>query len=192
VFVKGLRSLRSAFPRLKIVLEHVSSAAGLDAVLEDGPLTGATLTVHHLLYTLDDMVGGRLDPHLFCKPLLKRPEDRKRLVEAALSGNPKFFFGSDSAPHARENKEAALCSACCYTMPVSLSLLLELCESHGALDRLEAFVSRLGARFYGLEPNGGTVTFVKKPWTVADQYHGVVPLRAGTAVAWSPGPSQGD
>lgn len=184
-FVKGLKALRTAFPRLRIVLEHVSSAAGLDAVLDDGPLTAATLTVHHLLYTLDDMVGGKLDPHLFCKPLLKRPEDRQRLVDAALSGNPKFFFGSDSAPHTRENKEAALCSAGCYTMPVSLSLLLGLFEERGALPRLEPFVSHFGAEFYGLTHNQGTVTFVKEPWTVSKLYHGVVPLKAGATLPWS-------
>lgn len=184
-FVKGMKGLRAAFPRLKIVLEHVSSVAGLDAVLEDGPLTAATLTVHHLLYTLDDMVGGRLDPHLFCKPLLKRPEDRARLVEAALSGNPKVFFGSDSAPHTRENKEAALCSAGCYTMPVSLSLLIGLFEEREQLARLEAFVSRFGAEFYGVGHNQGSVTFIKEPWTVSKLYHGVVPLMAGATLPWS-------
>jgi len=184
-FVRCLRELRSRFPRLRVVLEHVSSAAGVDAVLEDGPLTAATLTVHHLLYTLDDMVGGRLDPHLFCKPLLKRPEDRIRLVEASLSGNPKFFFGSDSAPHTRDHKEAALCSAGCYTMPVSLSLLVGLFEEHGALARLEPLVARYGAEFYRLPLNQGTVTFVKKPWTVGPLYHGVVALRTGTTLPWS-------
>ena len=185
-FVKGIKTLRLAFPRLRIVLEHVSSREGLDAVLEDGPLTGATITTHHLLYTLDDMVGGKFDPHLFCKPLLKRPEDRSRLVEAALSGNPKFFFGSDSAPHTRENKEAALCSAGCYTMPVSLSLLIGLFEGKGAFEKFEPFVSRFGAEFYGLGHNQGTITFVKEPWTVSKLYHGVVPLKAGATLDWSP------
>jgi dihydroorotase len=184
-FVKSLKAIRAAFPRLKMVLEHVSSVAGLEAVLEDGPLTTGTLTAHHLLYTLDDMVGGKLNPHLFCKPLLKRPEDRQRLVDAALSGSPKWFFGSDSAPHAREHKEAALCSAGCYTMPVSLSLLLDLFERHGRLDRFEDFVSRWGAEFYGLSRNSGTLTFVKNPWTVPSDYHGVVPLRAGDSLPWS-------
>jgi len=190
-FVKGLKGLRAAFPTLRIVLEHVSSAAGIDAVLEDGPLMAATLTIQHLLYTLDDMVGGKFDPHLFCKPLLKRPEDRMRLVEAALSGDPKFFFGSDSAPHTREHKEAALCSAGCYTMPVSLSLLLEFYEHHGALGRLEPFVSRFGSEFYGLPHNQGTITFTKEPWTVSKLYHGVVPLKAGATLPWSLEPSEG-
>jgi dihydroorotase len=190
-FVKGLRGLRNAFPKLRIVLEHVSSAAGLDAVLDDGPLTAGTLTVHHLLYTLDDMVGGKLDPHLFCKPLLKRPEDRERLVAAALSGNPKFFFGSDSAPHTRENKESALCSAGCYTMPVALSLLIGLFEQRGALGQLEAFVSRYGAEFYAIGHNQGMVTFVKEPWTVSKLYHGVVPLMAGATLPWSPESHEG-
>jgi dihydroorotase len=184
-FLEGLASLRKAFPRLRIVLEHVSTAAGIDAVLAAGPLTAGTLTVHHLLFTLDDMVGGKLDPHLFCKPLLKRPEDRTRLLEAALSGSPQFFFGSDSAPHVREHKEAALCSAGCYTMPVSLSLLVDLFESHQSLDRLEPFVSRFGAAFYRLPPNPGTLTFEKHPWTVPGLYHGVVPLKAGATLPWS-------
>jgi len=190
-FVKGLKGLRKAFPKLRIILEHVSSVAGLDAVLSDGPLTGATLTVHHLLYTLDDMVGGKLDPHLFCKPLLKRPEDRRKLVDAALSGNPKVFFGSDSAPHTRENKEAALCSAGCYTMPVALSLLVGLFEENDALDRLEPFVSRFGAEFYGLPHNQGTITLVREPWTVSKLYHGVVPLKAGVTLPWSLESSEG-
>jgi len=183
-FVKSLKAIRSAFPRLRIVLEHVSSMAGVDAVLEDGPLTAGTLTAHHLLYTLDDMVGGKLDPHLFCKPLLKRPEDRARLVEAALSGSPKWFFGSDSAPHAREHKEAALCSAGCYTMPVSLSLLVRLFEERGVLGKFEDFVARYGAEFYGLPLNRGTLTFEKEPWAVPPLYHGVVPLNAGATLAW--------
>lgn len=191
VFVRDLPRLRQAFPRLKIVLEHVSSVEGVEAVLALGPLTAATLTVHHLLFTLDDMVGGRLDPHLFCKPLLKRPADRERLVEAALSGHPQLFFGSDSAPHTRENKEAALCSAGCYTMPVSLSLLLSLFEEHGALPRFESFVSRYGSEFYGLGQNQGTLTYVKEPWTVSKLYHGVVPIMAGTTLAWSPEFSEG-
>ncbi len=182
-FISSFKAIRRAFPQLRMVLEHVSSIAGLDAVQEE-PLTAGTLTAHHLLYTLDDMVGGKLNPHLFCKPLLKRPEDRARLVEAALSGSPKWFFGSDSAPHVREHKEAALCSAGCYTMPVSLSLLLSLFEEHGALNRFEDFVSRWGAEFYGLPRNAGTLTFAKTNWTVPERYHGVVPLCAGQILPW--------
>jgi len=184
-FVKGLPALRAAFPRLRIVLEHVSTAAGLDAVVADGPLTAATLTAHHLLFTLDDLLGGKLDPHLFCKPLLKRPEDRSRLIDAALSGNPKFFFGSDSAPHSRDQKEASLCSAGCYTMPVSLALLAGLFEEGAVLGRLEAFVSRFGAEFYRLPLNAGTITLRKEPWAVPAAYHGVVPVQAGRTLAWS-------
>jgi len=187
-FVKGLPALRAAFPRLRIVLEHVSSVAGLDAVLADGPLTSATLTAHHLLFTLDDLAGGKLDPHLFCKPLLKRPEDRSRLVDAAVSGDPKFFFGSDSAPHSRDQKEAALCSAGCYTMPVSLALLASLFEERGVVDRLEAFVSRFGAEFYQLPLNAGTIILKKQLWAVPATYHGVVPVKAGATLAWSPIP----
>jgi len=163
----------------------VSTADGVRAVQDSGNLTAGTLTAHHLLYTLDDMVGGKLDPHLFCKPLLKRPEDRAALLAAAFSGKPQWFFGSDSAPHSRENKEAALCSAGCYTMPVSLSLLLQLFEDHGHLGKLEAFVSRYGAEFYGLAQNQDSITFAKEPWTVLKQYHNVVPLCSGQTLNWS-------
>lgn len=184
-FVPWLERLRQSFPRLRIVLEHVSSADGVQAVKDCGALTAGTLTAHHLLFTLDDMVGGKLDPHLFCKPLLKRPEDRQALLDAAFSGSPQWFFGSDSAPHAREDKEASLCSAGCYTMPVSLSLLVQLFEDHGVLDKLEGFVSRFGAEFYGLSQNQDTVTFAKEPWTVSKMYHNVVPLCSGQTLNWS-------
>ena len=123
VFLKDFRALRRDFPRLRLILEHVSTREGVEAVREAGELTAATLTAHHLLYTFDDLAGGPLKPHLFCKPLLKRTEDRDALQAAALSGEKQFFFGSDSAPHAKSHKEAALCSAGCYTMPVSLPLL---------------------------------------------------------------------
>lgn len=183
-FLTGFRALRRRFPRLRIVLEHVSTAEGAQAVLEAGPRTAATITAHHLCYTFDDLAGGSLKPHLFCKPLLKRPEDRRALRQAAFSGNPAFFFGSDSAPHARENKESALCSAGCYTMPVSLPLLAELFEAEGRLDRLEPFLAHYGADFYELPRNTGKIVLERRPWVVPESYHGVVPPNAGQTLVW--------
>lgn len=183
-FLPQLKAIHKTFPRLRIVLEHVSTAKGLDTVRELGPTVAGTITIHHMLYTLDDMLGGPFKPHLFCKPLVKRPEDRLALQQAALEGSPKFFFGSDSAPHTREHKEACLCSAGVYTMPVSLSLLAQFFESAGALGKLENFTSRWGAEFYGLPLNPGTITLKKDPWTVSKLYHGVVPLMAGETLAW--------
>ncbi len=184
VFLKDFRTLRKDFPRLRLVLEHVSTREGIETVREAGDLTAATLTAHHLLYTFDDLAGGALKPHLFCKPLLKKAEDRKALQVAALSGNKQFFFGSDSAPHARSSKEAALCSAGCYTMPVSLPLLMGFFESRGALDKLEPFVAEFGAKFYGLELNEGTLAFDRRPWRVPEDYHGAVPPNAGEHLEW--------
>lgn len=183
-FLPHLKAIRSRFPKLKIVLEHASTAAGLDAVREAGSQVAATITIHHMLYTLDFLLGGALNPHLFCKPLLKRPEDRKALQEAVLSGSPQFFYGSDSAPHTKENKEASLCSAGIYTMPVGLCLLADFFESHQSLDKMEAFTSRYGAEFYGLPLNAKTITLEKSPWTVSKLYHGVVPLKAGETLEW--------
>lgn len=183
-FLPDLKKIHKNFPKLKIVLEHISTVEGIKLVKELGPQVGGTITVHHLLYTLDDLLGGSLNPHLFCKPLLKRPQDREALRGAALSGNPKFFFGSDSAPHVRENKESSLCSAGIYTMPVSLALLAQFYEEAKALEALEPFVSQFGSDFYGLPPNSGTITLIKEPWVVSKLYHGVVPFRGGETLSW--------
>lgn len=183
-FLKHLKTLQTQFPTLRIVLEHVSSQKGIQAVLQAGPKVAGTLTVHHLLYTIDDLAGGLFNPHLFCKPILKTPADRKAIQEAALSGNPKFFFGSDSAPHPRDQKEASLVKAGIYSMPVSLSLLAQFFEERGALDRLEPFVSQYGAEFYGLPLNSGTIRLEKEPWTVSKLYHNTVPLLAGERLPW--------
>lgn len=183
-FLKHLKTLQRLFPTLRIVLEHISTRQGIEAVLEAGPNVAGTITVHHLLYTLDDLAGGLLNPHLFCKPVLKTPADRKAIQEAALSGNPKFFFGSDSAPHPREDKEGSLVRAGIYSMPVSLSLLTQFFEERGCLHRLEPFVSQFGAEFYGLPLNSGTITMEKEHWTVSRLYHNTVPLRAGETLTW--------
>lgn len=190
-FLPKLDAVVLAFPGLKVVLEHVSTARAVDWVEAQGPLVAATVTVQHLLFTLDDLLGGHLRPHLFCKPLIKRPEDRDALRRVVLSGSPKFFFGSDSAPHAKAAKECDCGSAGCYTAPVALPALADLFESAGALDRLPDFVARFGAAFYGLAEPSGSVRLLKREWRVPDLLHtgpglesGVVPLFAGQSLAW--------
>jgi dihydroorotase len=191
-FLPRLEAVVRAFPRLKIVLEHVSTARAVDWVLAQGPQVAATVTVQHLLFTLDDMLGGHLHPHLFCKPLIKRPEDREVLRGAVFSGSPKFFFGSDSAPHAKAAKECDCGAAGCYTAPVALPVLAALFEAASALDRLPTFVAGHGAAFYGLPAPAGTLRLVRREWIVPRLLHagpglesGVVPLYAGQTLVWS-------
>jgi len=182
-FLPRLEAIVRRFPRLKIVLEHVSSRAGVEMVLGSPPNVAATVTVHHLLYTTEELLGGRLNPHLFCRPLIKGEEDRKAIQTAVLDGNRRIFFGSDSAPHLRSDKERG--AAGVYSMPVSLPLLAEFFVAHDAADRLEDFVARYGAEFYGLPLNEGTVTLRRKSFTVPEELHGVVPLAAGRELPWS-------
>jgi dihydroorotase len=171
------------FPRLTIVMEHITTAAAV-ALLDAHPNLAATVTLHHLLITLDDVAGGLLSPHLFCKPIAKRPEDRAALLAAALGAHPRLMFGSDSAPHPVERKEAAGCAAGVFTAPVILPLLAELFERHDALDRLQAFVSDNARRVYGLTPPATVVTLARTPWRVPDRYGDVVPFYAGRELEW--------
>lgn len=177
-----LPSIAERFPKLRIVLEHVSTCAGVRAVKELSNVAG-TITAHHLILTLDDVIGGALNPHNFCKPVAKRPEDRDSLVAAALESEA-FFLGTDSAPHLRENKECPSGCAGVYTAPVALGLVAEVFEAHGALERLEAFTSERGARFYEVPLNEGRVTLRRGEWPVPADFAGVVPMRASQALAW--------
>lgn len=172
------------FPGVRFVLEHVSTAAAVRRVADLGPNAAATLTLHHLEITLDDVIGGMLKPHLFCKPIAKRPEDRQALREAAFSGHPRFFFGSDSAPHHKGKKECAAGCAGVYSMPVALEGLVDVFDRAGRLDGLEGFCARFGADFYRLPRNTETVTLVREPWTVPELTDGVVPYRAGERLPW--------
>jgi dihydroorotase len=178
-----LGELSRSFPRLKIVLEHVTTRVGVEAVQRLENVAG-TITVHHLLLTLDDVIGGALNPHHFCKPVAKRPEDRDALVQAALR-SPKFFLGTDSAPHLRERKECAAGCAGVYTAPVAVALSAEVFDGHGALEHLEAFTSERGAAFYGVPLNEGTLTLSREASPVPAAVGGVVPMRAGAQVAWT-------
>lgn len=183
-FIHRVEFLAREFPRLKIVFEHLSTCAAVDAVFRLPENVAATITVHHLLHTLDDVVGGSLMPHHFCKPLPKRPEDREALRKAAFSGNPKFFFGSDSAPHEKGRKEGPCGAAGVYSAPVAVPLLIEIFEHSGHLERLADFVAGFGAAFYGIPRPKTRVSYIEKPWTVPETVDGAVPLFAGKTLKW--------
>jgi dihydroorotase len=182
-FLPVYARLARRFPRLSIVMEHITTAAAV-ALLDAHENLYATVTLHHLLITLDDLAGGLLQPHLFCKPIAKRPEDRAALLAAALAAHPKLMFGSDSAPHPADRKEAAGCAAGVFTAPVILPLLAELFESHNALPRLQAFLSDNARRIYGISPPATTVTLARQPWAVPALYGDVVPFCAGRTLPW--------
>ena len=182
-FLSTLFELADNFHRLKIVLEHITThaACGAVAILDN---VAATITVHHLILTLDDVVGGFISPHNFCKPIAKRPEDREVLLNAATSGNPKFFYGGDSAPHLRKNKECCYGCAGVFNAPVALPLLAQIFEQRGKLDKLENFVSKFGANFYSLLYNDETIKLIKQNWVVPAICSGIVPFMAGQTLHW--------
>ncbi|HIG54714.1 MAG TPA: dihydroorotase [Candidatus Latescibacteria bacterium] len=175
--------LAQKFPRLKIIMEHITTAAAVK-LLDRYENVHATVTLQHLLITLDDVAGGLLNPHLFCKPIAKRPEDRDALLHAALTAHPKLMFGSDSAPHPLEKKECCGCAAGVFTAPVALAMLAELFDAHDALDKLQAFVSGNAQSIYGLRPPAKTVHLLKEPCTVPAKYGDVVPIRSGGEIGW--------
>jgi dihydroorotase len=183
-FLKILKGVANTFTRLKIVMEHVTTAEAVVCVRDLPANVAATITVHHLFLTLNDVIGDKLEPHHFCKPVAKRPEDRERLRLAAMIGNPKFFLGTDSAPHLRGAKECSSGCAGVYTAPVAIPLLLELFEQHGVADKLEDFCSGFGADFYGLPRNKETISLIREEWTIPPICDGVVPFRAGQKIGW--------
>jgi len=190
VFIERvLAPLLKDFPGLKVVLEHITTRDGATFVRESGANVAATITAHHLLLNRNAIFAGGLRPHHYCLPVLKRELHRQALVAAAISGNPKFFLGTDSAPHARSAKEAACGCAGCYTAHAGIELYAEAFAAAGALDKLEAFASRHGADFYGLPHNRGTITLVRENWSVPASLpyadgDTLVPLRAGEPVTW--------
>ena len=184
-FVSIYERLATAFPKLKIIMEHITTKESV-AALDKHENLYATITIHHLLITLDDVAGGMLQPHLFCKPIAKRPEDREALLKVALEAHPKVMFGSDSAPHPKHAKEACGCAAGVFTAPIALQLLTELFETnHVPLEKLQAFVSDNAQRIYGITPLKKRVTLEKKPFCVPVDYNGVVPMYAGESIAYS-------
>lgn len=176
--------LAQTFPKLKIVMEHITTA-GAVRLLDRFPNLHATVTLQHLLITLDDVAGGHLNPHLFCKPIAKRPEDRDTLLRAALAAHPKLSLGTDSAPHPISKKECCGCAAGVFTAPITLPVLAGLFEQHGALDRLQAFVSDNARRIYGVNPPAKTIVLRKTPFRIPDRYGDVVPMWAGKEIPWS-------
>ena len=172
------------YPDLKVVFEHVSSKEGVKTVMEGGKNLAATVTPHHLLFTLDDLLGGMLNPLLFCKPVVKTPADRDAVQEAVLSGNSRFFFGSDSAPHPEKAKFGKSGSAGSYNTHAALPLLTSFFEKSGHLDMLENFTSRFGADFYGLDLNKELLILEKTSYKVPEMSGGAVPLMAGNTLEW--------
>jgi dihydroorotase len=183
-----LAGLVRSFPRLRVVVEHASTRDAVDFVSASGPRIAATITAHHLLYNRGALFSGGFRPHYYCLPVLKREEHRAALLRAATSGNPKFFLGTDSAPHARADKESGCGHAGIFSAPAALELYAEAFEAVGALEKLEGFASVHGPAFYGLSRNSGSVTLRKEAWNVPAAFPfgeaTVVPLRAGEPVAW--------
>lgn len=176
------------FPALKMVLEHITTADSAAFVSEATENVAATITAHHLLYNRNHMLAGGIRPHYYCLPILKRNTHQQALIQAATSGNPKFFIGTDSAPHARHRKEATCGCAGSYTANAAIELYAEAFEDAGALDKLEAFTSFYGADFYGLPRNTDTITLIKRDWQMPEELllgnEPLVPLRAGETLRW--------
>ncbi len=189
VFIEQvLEPVAKRFPALKIVLEHITTQQGIDFVSAMPDNIAGTLTAHHLLLNRNALFAGGIRPHNYCLPILKREQHRQALVEAATSGNPKFFLGTDSAPHPQQAKESACGCAGLYTAHAAIELYAEAFEQAGALDRLEAFASHFGPDFYGLPRNDDTITLAREDWTVPDFYpmgkDRLVPMRAGGIIHW--------
>ncbi len=180
--------LRRDFPELKIVFEHITTRDAAQYVAQADSYTAATLTAHHLLYNRNALFMGGIRPHYYCLPVLKREAHRQALVTAATSGSPKFFLGTDSAPHATHLKEQACGCAGCYTALCALELYAEAFDAVNALDKLEGFASLHGPAFYGLPPNTDRVTLRREVWTVPTELPfgeaRLAPLRAGESVSW--------
>ena len=184
--------LRRDFPELKIVVEHITTRDAAQYVTESNQFVGATITPQHLLYNRNAIFVGGLRPHYYCLPILKREEHRVALVQAATSGSPKFFLGTDSAPHASHLKEHASACAGCYTAPCAIELYAEAFEAVGALDKLEAFASFYGPDYYGLPRNTDTITLLREDWVVPESLPfgeaEIKPLRGGETLHWRMAP----
>ena len=180
--------LVSRFPQLKIVFEHITTKRAAEFVRTARAGVGATITPQHLLHNRNAIFTGGIRPHYYCLPVLKTEPDRVALVEAAISGNPRFFLGTDSAPHARHTKEASCGCAGCFSAPAGIELYAEAFDQAGALNRFEGFASDFGPDFYGLPRNAGQLKLVKETWTVPSTYpfgtDEIVPMRAGETVTW--------
>jgi len=183
-----LAPLHAQLPELKVVLEHITTANAVEFVSEQSSNVAATITVHHLLYNRNHLLAGGVRPHLYCLPVLKRNSHQLALIEAATSGSPKFFLGTDSAPHPKGDKEAACGCAGIYSAPGALELYAEVFDQADALDRLEGFASLHGPRFYGLPVNTEKISLVRDSWQMEESFqfgsNTVIPVRAGETLRW--------
>lgn len=186
---EGLQPILKNFPRLRVVLEHISSKAAVDFVTNSTPLLSATITVHHLLYNRNNLLAGGIRPHYYCLPILKREHDQIALQQAAISGNPKFFAGTDSAPHSRRNKENTCGCAGIYTAPYAVALYTEIFEQLHQLDKLNDFLSGFGADFYHLPRNKTSLILHKQSQKVPENLpfgnDSIVPIAANQTIHWS-------
>jgi len=184
-----LKPLVERMPDLRVVCEHITTAQAAEFVRNASDNVAATITVQHLMLNRNHMLVGGMRPHHYCLPVLKRETHRKALVEAAISDSGKFFLGTDSAPHTKDNKESACGCAGMYTAPAAIEWYAEIFEEAGALDKLEGFASHYGPDFYGLPRNKETITLVKEPWQMAVDLplaeDRIVPFRAGEMIPWS-------
>lgn len=187
-FMSVYEALAIAFPKLTIIMEHITTKDAVE-MLDKYENLFATITLHHLLITLNDVAGGMLQPHLFCKPIAKRYEDRDALLNVALSGHPKVMFGSDSAPHPQHAKENCGCAAGVFTSPIALQVLVQLFEEHDKLENLQKFLSDNACKIYNMKPSSKTITLEKKDFIVPSVYEKfnqrVVPMYAAETLKWS-------
>tara|TARA_R110001606_G_scaffold74778_7_gene173310 strand:- start:26605 stop:27693 length:1089 start_codon:yes stop_codon:yes gene_type:complete len=190
VFIdRYLNDIRERFPALRIVFEHVTTGEAVDFVREAGELTAATVTPQHLLMNRNDLLVGGVRPHNYCLPVLKRRTHQQAIQKAVLEGHPAFFLGTDSAPHARDQKEAACGCAGCYSARAALPLYASFLDRFGALDKLQGFASEFGAAFYRLPANPDTITLLRQPWQVPQRLSAageeLVPFMAGEQLPWA-------
>ncbi|MBR9923555.1 MAG: dihydroorotase [Gammaproteobacteria bacterium] len=190
VFIERvMKPLLAKHPKLKVVFEHITTQQAAEFVAAAPDNIAATITAHHLLFNRNKMLAGGIRPHYYCLPILKREQHRQALLKAATSGSPKFFLGTDSAPHAQGDKESSCGCAGAYTAPAAIELYAAAFEEMDALDKLEAFASLNGPRFYGLPVNADSVTLERRSWNLPTHYpytagQHIIPLMAGESLAW--------
>jgi dihydroorotase len=189
VFIdRHLKPITEAFPALRVILEHVTTKEAVEFVSEAPKTVAATITAHHLLFNRNSLLAGGIRPHYYCLPILKREKHREALIKAAISGNPKFFLGTDSAPHASIEKESSCGCAGCYTAYAALELYTMAFDAANSLDKLEGFASHFGADFYRLPRNKGLVTLKRASWEAPSGFSfatgKVIPLMAGKKLLW--------
>ncbi|PIZ04725.1 MAG: dihydroorotase [Gammaproteobacteria bacterium CG_4_10_14_0_8_um_filter_38_16] len=188
LFLTTLKTVLTDFPKLRIILEHISTSAAVEFIQAAPNNIAATITPHHLHYNRNDLFRGGIHPHYFCMPILKHTDDQQALIKAAISGNPKFFLGTDSAPHTRDQKEAACGCAGIYSAHAAIELYADIFERNHALNKLENFASVFGAAFYQLPINKNKITLIKKPWKIKDALSfgntELIPMKAGEMLSW--------